>query len=942
MGAVGMRLLFGIFLCSGGGLVLSSCPGLHHMQNGRQFFRYGGIYVTFFCNPGFNRYGYRTSSCVSGRWTRDPPVCVAPGCPDVGSVLHGSSTVHNNNSVVRYMCDPGFRLSGSPVIYCNGNSWNDTQPACEESGLVKSKEMHTEMTKSNSLPNLNTLLSMKKLSGNLLKVQHSNTANGSFVKHVPLAEHRTGAVTNTVLTLQHLPTNQPVISKGAPENNTKGIWNGKTASSNNLFNKGSSEDQVKIQPGSVKSIFAHLDLPSLTRTRLPSTWPLHSMLVTQPTPIPSLQTKSSIEFLQPEPPSRIRLTSSKPPSPSSVYSPSLHQPSKSLLQSNSVTNQSIPSPSPTPNDTSSTPSLKQLSNIFHTSSGRKYSPSPVSMQWTSKSSLLEKQSASASSSRSHTFSMTGRTPYPAPVTLKQYGWLRKTVSGIPEESMGKRVDTTASRKQPQKDEVLFNNDSWQMETFRWFTPVVTVDGTSSKPAALLDENVMSSAFPSSKSLRGVSSQDTIFRGADQLKEGYPTVGLEVTSPTTSLPAWSVADVLLPKTGNDFGSSNLPEATHRQSSISKTTIAVPQHVETLSPQTSRSVSDLSAPEGTRPESQSKSNNEPELLIDKVLSSTEPRVSDIAGKMNRLKNSQFIITMRGTQRNIKQAKSHVPGSIATESASPSINSVAVQAQGKQVTLNGSLAANKRNNLTELSGAHDAEPTEPTLQNNLAEISMVDETVMRQVNLPKTIVCPSPPVPDHGTLYFRNLVRPSPWQYKYYIQYSCTPGYTLVRGDQFSFCQHNGTWSGERPVCADVNECAVGLSHCQQICINTFGSYKCGCHSGFQLSRDGQGCADIDECLDVYSRQTQCEWRCLNIQGSFRCVCPRGYILSDNRYHCEDINECNYKNGGCTQLCINTSGGYLCACREGYILNPYNRKNCQVISVPKAILDNHLYTE
>ncbi|KTF86659.1 hypothetical protein cypCar_00035099, partial [Cyprinus carpio] len=40
------------------------------------FFHYGGLYVTFTCNPGFRIHGYRTSSCVSGRWARNPPLCV--------------------------------------------------------------------------------------------------------------------------------------------------------------------------------------------------------------------------------------------------------------------------------------------------------------------------------------------------------------------------------------------------------------------------------------------------------------------------------------------------------------------------------------------------------------------------------------------------------------------------------------------------------------------------------------------------------------------------------------------------------------------------------------------------------------------------------------------------------------------------------------------------
>nr|XP_046190253.1 uncharacterized protein LOC124018965 [Oncorhynchus gorbuscha] len=52
------------------------CSSFRHVENGRTFFRYSGLYVAFTCNPGYKIHGYRTNSCVSGQWTREPPVCV--------------------------------------------------------------------------------------------------------------------------------------------------------------------------------------------------------------------------------------------------------------------------------------------------------------------------------------------------------------------------------------------------------------------------------------------------------------------------------------------------------------------------------------------------------------------------------------------------------------------------------------------------------------------------------------------------------------------------------------------------------------------------------------------------------------------------------------------------------------------------------------------------
>ncbi|XP_073681583.1 uncharacterized protein [Garra rufa] len=95
------------------------------------FFRYGGLYVTFTCNPGFRIHGYRTSSCVSGQWARDPPLCVASGCPSPGDLLYGSTVVSKDKSLAFFSCDTGFSLYGSALLFCKGKSWNGTMPVCK-------------------------------------------------------------------------------------------------------------------------------------------------------------------------------------------------------------------------------------------------------------------------------------------------------------------------------------------------------------------------------------------------------------------------------------------------------------------------------------------------------------------------------------------------------------------------------------------------------------------------------------------------------------------------------------------------------------------------------------------------------------------------------------------------------------------------------------------
>ena len=40
-------------------------------------------------------------------------------------------------------------------------------------------------------------------------------------------------------------------------------------------------------------------------------------------------------------------------------------------------------------------------------------------------------------------------------------------------------------------------------------------------------------------------------------------------------------------------------------------------------------------------------------------------------------------------------------------------------------------------------------------------------------------------------------------------------------------------------DINECAIENGQCSQLCINTPGSFMCGCQEGFQLDFNGRDC-------------------------------------------------------------------------------------------------------
>ncbi|XP_019862446.1 PREDICTED: fibulin-5-like, partial [Amphimedon queenslandica] len=103
------------------------------------------------------------------------------------------------------------------------------------------------------------------------------------------------------------------------------------------------------------------------------------------------------------------------------------------------------------------------------------------------------------------------------------------------------------------------------------------------------------------------------------------------------------------------------------------------------------------------------------------------------------------------------------------------------------------------------------------------------------------------------------------------------------------------------------------CNQICINTQGSYTCECKIGYQFINDNSTCEDINECETVDHNCTQ---TCSNTVGSYTCSCRAGY--KDNGYgNCTDIDECSMGTSGCQQLCFNTNGSYYCQCNTGYKL-------------------------
>uniref|UniRef100_A0A3B3V6E6 Fibulin-7-like n=1 Tax=Poecilia latipinna TaxID=48699 RepID=A0A3B3V6E6_9TELE len=130
------------------------------------------------------------------------------------------------------------------------------------------------------------------------------------------------------------------------------------------------------------------------------------------------------------------------------------------------------------------------------------------------------------------------------------------------------------------------------------------------------------------------------------------------------------------------------------------------------------------------------------------------------------------------------------------------------------------------------------------------------------------------------------------------TCEPGYTISGRDSYNECElfHNGP-AGKL---------------CLHKCVNTPGGYRCSCPAGYNVTRDGRSCKDIDECA---TRQNNCtnDQMCVNTYGGFQCVrvdCPKiphATYVKTSPMRCER-NPCPLDNKACSQTPTSFSYHYL----------------------------------
>ncbi|XP_019899474.2 nephronectin a isoform X3 [Esox lucius] len=136
-----------------------------------------------------------------------------------------------------------------------------------------------------------------------------------------------------------------------------------------------------------------------------------------------------------------------------------------------------------------------------------------------------------------------------------------------------------------------------------------------------------------------------------------------------------------------------------------------------------------------------------------------------------------------------------------------------------------------------------------------------------------------------------------------------------------------------CGNTRTC--GMANCQYGCEVLKGEVRCQCPSpGLQLAPDGRTCVDVDECVSGSAACPRFR-KCINTFGSYICKCHQGFDLQyiNGKYQCVDVDECSSGQSLCRgfSTCYNTPGSYKCKCKDGYRGMSHDCK-----PIPKVVID------
>ncbi|XP_053477954.1 nephronectin a isoform X4 [Ictalurus furcatus] len=162
-------------------------------------------------------------------------------------------------------------------------------------------------------------------------------------------------------------------------------------------------------------------------------------------------------------------------------------------------------------------------------------------------------------------------------------------------------------------------------------------------------------------------------------------------------------------------------------------------------------------------------------------------------------------------------------------------------------------------------------------------------------------------------------------------CHPGFTGKTCNQAEQQDYVNPpiWDSLPPLFVPMDHPAVGvpsedartcsMANCQYGCEVMKGEVRCQCPSpGLQLAPDGRTCVDVDECAT--GRGVCPRFRkCINTFGSYICKCHDGFDLQyiNGKYQCIDVDECSTGQHQCStySTCYNTPGSFKCKCKDGF---------------------------
>ncbi|XP_049713015.1 fibulin-7 isoform X3 [Elephas maximus indicus] len=209
---------------------------------------------------------------------------------------------------------------------------------------------------------------------------------------------------------------------------------------------------------------------------------------------------------------------------------------------------------------------------------------------------------------------------------------------------------------------------------------------------------------------------------------------------------------------------------------------------------------------------------------------------------------------------------------------------------------------------------------IRNMKSRLAALQNSVSRATPDTPPVSCPALNAPLDGRKFG------SKYLVNHEVHFTCNPGFQLI-GPSSVVCLPNGTWTGEQPQCRATPEGRVAgdpaFSRAPR-CAQVERAQHCSCEAGFHLSgaaTDDSICHDVNEC-ELYRQEGRprlCMHACVNTPGSYRCACPSGYRSLADGKSCEDVNECVTSQHMCPQetMCINTGGGFQCVspeCPEG----------------------------